>query len=298
MKVFVTGATGYIGLAVAEALRRRGHAVMGLARSPAKAHALSAREIEAVPGDMRSPASYADAAHEADALVHCAAEYSAEYEALDRTTVDALLKVAADGKKKRPVIYTSGVWLYGSSASVVDERAAVSRAELAPWRAGHEKKVLEAGGLVIRPGCVYGRAGGLTGFWFGSALERGAAAMAGDGANHWATIHVEDCAQLYALALESGLRGELFNATDSSRATVREMAAAASRAAGKEGKVAALDDAAAAQAFGAGMVAGLKLDQKIDSSKARRAFRWEPCFPGFAEDAETYYRAWMATRAA
>jgi nucleoside-diphosphate-sugar epimerase len=297
MKVFVTGATGYIGLAVAEALRRRGHAVSGLARTAAKAHVLSAREIEPVPGDMRAPASYADAARSADALVHCAAEYSADYEALDRTTVDFLLKTAAEGQTKRPVLYTSGVWLYGSDSAVVDESAAASRAALAPWRAGHEKKVLAAGGLVIRPGCVYGRAGGLTGFWFAGALERGAAPMAGDGANHWATIHVDDCAQLYALALESGLRGELFNATDSSRATVREMAAAASRAAGKDGKVAALDDAESAKAFGAGMVAGLKSDQKIDSSKARRAFRWEPCFPSFAEDAPRYFAAWAANRA-
>jgi nucleoside-diphosphate-sugar epimerase len=296
MKVFVTGATGYIGMAVAEALRRRGHAVSGLARSDAKARALDAREIEPVMGDMRDPSTYADAARGADALVHCAAEYSAEYEALDKITTDFLLKTAAEGTKKRAVVYTSGVWLYGSNAAVVDETGAAARAELAPWRAGHEKKVLAAGGLVLRPGCVYGRAGGLTGFWFGGALERGAAPIAGDGSNYWATIHVDDCAQLYALALESGLRGELFNATDSSRATVRSMAAAASRAAGKQSLVVALNDADAAKAFGAGMVAGLKLDQKIDSSKARRALRWEPCFPAFVDDAPRYFAAWSAAR--
>jgi nucleoside-diphosphate-sugar epimerase len=298
MRIFVTGATGYVGLAVAEALRRRGHAVAGLARSADKARALAAREIEPVLGDMRDAASYARAARDADALVHCAAEHSAEYEALDRATVGSLLQFFAEGARRRALIYTSGVWLYGSSPKTVDESAASERAELVPWRAEHEKRVLAAGGLVIRPGCVYGGSGGLTGLWFSGALERGAAPMAGDGANRWATVHVDDCAQLYALALESGLRGELFNATDASRSTVREMAEAASRAAGKDGKVVALGDAEADRAYGAGLAKGLRSDQRIDSSKARRALKWEPCFAGFAADAPRYFAAWAAARGA
>jgi len=298
MKILVTGATGYVGLAVAEAFRRRGHKVAGLARGEAKARALHLREIKSVVGDMKDPQSYARFAKTADVLVHCAAEHSAEYEALDRLTVDFLLKTAAEGPQRRVVIYTSGVWLYGSDARVVDETAAASRAELVPWRAEHEKKVLAAGGLVIRPGCVYGRAGGLPAFWFSGALERGAAPMVGDGANHWATVHADDCGELYALAAESGLRGELFNATDPTRFTVREMAEQASLAAGKKGAVVALPPAEAETLYGAALARGLSLDQQVDSAKAARLLGWKPRFLGFCDDTPRYYDAWMAARGA
>lgn len=298
MRIFITGATGYVGKAVAEALRRRGHRVAGLARSAEKGRALAAREIEPVRGDMKDPTTYARAATAADVLVHCAAEYSADYESLDRRTMEAFLALAAKGPRARSVIYTSGVWLYGACGpEPVDESHAPERAHLIPWRGEHEKKVLAAGGLVIRPGCVYGREGGLTGLWFGGALDKGAAPVVGRGDNRWATVHADDCGELYARAAESGLKGELFNATDRSRATVREMAEAASRAAGKGGATVELAFAAAEKAYGA-MAHGLALDQHVDSSKAQRRLGWIPRFGGFSDDAPRYFSAWMAARGA
>jgi nucleoside-diphosphate-sugar epimerase len=145
---------------------------------------------------------------------------------------------------------------------------------------------------------VYGRAGGLPGFWFTGALERGAAPMVGDGANHWATVHADDCAELYALAAESGLRGELFNATDPTRFTVREMAEQASLAAGKKGVVAALSKEESEKLYGAALVKGLLLDQQVDSAKAARLLGWKPRFAGFCDDTPRYYDAWTAARAA
>lgn len=296
MRIFVTGATGYVGRAVAEALRRRGHKVAGLARSDAKARLLKAREIKPVPGSMGDPASYAKEANVADVLVHCAAEYSADYQALDRTTVENFLALAAKGPVKKRVIYTSGVWLYGNtSGRDVDESEAGKTAHLIPWRGEHEKKVLAAGGVVLRPGCVYGGSGGLTGLWFAGAEEKGAAPMAGEGKNHWATIHVDDCAAAYAAVVDSGTRGELFNVTDRSRFTVREMAEMASLAAGRNGKVAALGPAEAEKAFG-GMVHGLSLDQRVSSAKAEKQLGWTPRFAGFCDDAPRYHDAWLAAR--
>jgi nucleoside-diphosphate-sugar epimerase len=147
---------------------------------------------------------------------------------------------------------------------------------------------------VIRPGCVYGLRGGLTGTWFASALKDGAATVAGDGKNRWAVVHVEDLAELYVRAAESGLSGELLNATDRSRFTVGEMAAAASRAAGAGGKVRLLDAAAAEKAFGF-MSKGMMLDQHVDSSKAVRLLGWAPRFGGFAEQANRHFAAWKAS---
>lgn len=288
MKVLVTGATGYIGRAVAEALRRRGHRVAGLTRSAAKAKSLAAAEIEPVTGDMRGPKTWERAAWESEVLVHCAVEYSADYEALDRGTLDALL--GCGGK----VVYTSGVWQYGPGGPF-HEAAAFSGKPLLPWRSEHEKRVLAAKGLVIRPGCVYGGTGGLTGLWFQGAVERKAAPVVGDGANRWAVVHVSDLADLYVRAAESALSGELFNAADGSRFTVREMAEAASRAAGAGGAVDSLSFPDAEKAYG-GMARGLALDQNVDAAKAGRLLGWTPRFKGFPPDADLFFASWNAFR--
>ena len=293
----MTGATGFVGGAVAGAFRRRGHRVAGLARTAAKGRSLAAREIEPALGDMKDIDTYTRAAQSADVLVHCAAEYTSDYQALDRRTVDHFISLAK-GSRTRTIVYTSGVWQYGSTGpEPIDETSAFEGKPLAPWRSEHEKMILATGGLVIRPGCVYGRAGGLTGEWFSGAVEKGAAPIIGKGENRWATVHADDCGELFALAAESGIKGEIFNATDRSRSTVREMASAASAAAGKDGKVVELDVKEAEKRYG-GMVAGLTIDQHIDSSKALRRLGWNPRFGGFTDDAPRYYAAWMASRGA
>lgn len=286
MKIFLTGASGYIGRAVAEGLRRRGHRVSGLVRTPAKAKALAAREIEPVVGDMRQPKGWERPARNADVRVHCAVEYGDDYEKLDRAAVEALL--AFGGR----LLYTSGVWQYGPGGPFVESSAG---APLMPWRSEHEKLALAASGVVIRPGCVYGGAGGLTGLWFQGAVEHKAAPIVGDGSNRWAVVHLEDLALLYALAVEGEPAGEILNAVDASRFTVREMAEAASRAAGAGGAVSALSFADAEKRYG-GMAHGLALDQRVDASKAARLLGWNPRFNGFPPDADAFFTAWNASR--
>lgn len=299
MKIFITGATGYLGEAAAAAFARRGHSVTGLARSQDKAAALNRLEARAVLGDLRSPDSWRAAAEEADVLVHCAVDYSA-HEQLDRAAVETMLAAADDGRG-RTVIYTSGVWLYGNTGGrAADESSALEKGALLPWRLEHEKRVLAASTpsrrcLVLRPGCVYGRRGGLTGMWFRSAEEGKASVVAGDGRNRWAMVHADDLGELYALAGESSLSGELLNGVDRSRDTVLEMAQAASRAAGAGGKVKTLSPEEARAAFG-GLAEGLLLDQEVDGSKAQRLLGWEPRFSGFAAAADRFHLAWKAWR--
>ncbi len=288
MKVFVTGATGYIGRAVAETLSRRGHRVSGLTRSEVKGKALEAREVAAVIGDMRDPSAWSAAAEDADVLIHCAVEYGADYEALDRTTLDALL--GCGGK----VIYTSGVWQYGPGGPF-DEALAFAGKPLLPWRSVHEERVLLSKGIVLRPGCVYGGAGGLTALWFQGALERKAAPIVGDGGNRWAVVHLDDLADLYARAAESGLGAALFNGVDRSRFTVREMAEAASKAAGAGGAVNSLPFADAEKLYG-GMAHGLAMDQRVDSLKAGNFLGWSPRFNGFPSGADRFFASWRASR--
>ncbi|MEO6709518.1 MAG: NAD-dependent epimerase/dehydratase family protein, partial [Planctomycetota bacterium] len=238
MKIFITGASGFIGSAVAEAFARNGHEVWGLVRTAAKARALTEAEIEPIVGSMEDTGLFLERAGACDVLVHCAAEYSARTMELDKRVILELTGAATRAQAPRLFLYTSGVWIYGNRGEErVTEASPIRPPRIAAIRAEHERLVLAADGgalrtLVIRPGCVYGGSGSLTSYWFESATKQGAALVVGDGANRWAMVHRQDLAELYLRAAESSHRGEIFNAVDRSRFTQLECARAASRAAG------------------------------------------------------------------
>jgi nucleoside-diphosphate-sugar epimerase len=209
--------------------------------------------------------------------------------------IDTLLASGARGAHPKTVIYTSGVWIYGSTgAKAADETRVVTPARKVEWRPAHERLVLDSPGvrgIVVRPGCVYGLAGGLTGMWFESAEREGSASVVGDGANRWAMVHVHDLADAYLRLAEAGLDGEIFNVTDRSRPTVGEMAAAAARAAGHPGAVLNMPVDEAALTLGE-LAHCLALDQHVDSRKAVQRLGWQPRHGGFVDGVETFYAAW------
>lgn len=302
MKVFITGASGFIGSAVAGAFARAGHDVCGLVRTAAKARSLATREIEPIVGSMDDPRTFADRAGACEVLVHCAAEYTERFMELDKKTVEVLLGGAARTHRPRLFIYTSGVWVYGDTGDGrADESSETNPPRLVTARAETERMVLGASQaalrtLVIRPGCVYGESGSLTAIWFDTARKNGATRVVGEGANRWAMIHVHDLADLYLRAVESSCGGEVFNATDRSRSTVLECARAASRAAGAGGKVENVSVAEAAKSLGP-FAECLALSQHVDSSKAVRLLGWQPRHGGFADGAARYFAAWKGSTA-
>ncbi len=298
MRIFVTGATGYIGGTVARALRRAGHQVFGLCRSVEKGRSLALAEIHPVVGDMSAPSSYAGPLAECSVLVHCAADFASDPVAADRTVVDAFVAAAAKGPKT--LVYTSGVWVIGNTGDrAADETDPLRPLALVAWRPAHEQRILTAAGaraIVLRPGCVYGAAGGLTGTWFEGARDGKEITVVGDGKNRWAIIHVDDLADVYLRGVESGLSGEVFNVADRSRATVGEMAAAAARAAGSTGAVGYLPLAEAAKTMGP-YAECLAVDQHVDSRKAVRLLGWQPRHGGFVDEVGLFYEAWKAAKA-
>lgn len=296
MRVFVTGATGYIGMNVALALRRAGHEVWGMVRSAEKANKLVRHEIHPVVGVIGEPATYLTAAERCTVLVHCADDKN-DPERADFTAIESLLSLGNKAPQPKTLIYTSGVWVYGTTGNAaVDETTVVNPVKLKPWRPSHEQMVLGAAnvrGIVIRPGTVFGRQGGLTGFWFDGPSQGRSPLVVGDGQYRWTMVHVDDVANGYLKAAESGRSSEIFNFTDRSRYTVMEMATASARAAGYHGPIESMPESTANSTFGL-FAECLTLDQHVDSRKAVRMLGWQPRHGGFVDSVDTYYAAWKA----
>jgi len=295
MKVFLTGATGYIGFNVALRLRSAGHEVWGLVRSQSKMNLLKQNEIHTVFGEMKNPDSYRKIAEEASLIIHCAVDYTKGHESMDKLTVNTILEAGKKGPQPKTFIYTSGVWDYGSSNGLIDETTPMNPVKNIAWRPGVVKSVLnskDVKGLVIHSGDVFGKSGGLTGTWFSGASNNDLKVI-GDGNNRWPMIHVDDLADAYFRLSESGLSGEDFNIADRSRYTVREIVEAIAKVSGYSGKIKYIPLEEARRDMG-DYAPALALDQHVDARKAVRMLGWQPKFNGMVDEIETYYEAWKA----
>lgn len=290
MEVFLTGATGYIGGVVAEYLVRAGHTVAGLARSDEAARRLEAMNVRAVRGDMRDAASVAAATREAGGVIHTATTNGPDMPQADRAAVEAI-NGALEGTGK-PFVYTSGIWVVGNTGEqVADEETPLDPAPLVAWRPAVEQLALDASrrgvrSIVIRPGMVYGRGGGTVGWMMQAAREHGALRYVGTGENRWPLVHVDDLADLYVRAFESAPPATLLFAAHGPSLRVREIAEAASRAAGLGGRVESWPVEEARQSLGP-FADALTLDQQVSGERARRLLGWSPAAPSLLEELAT-----------
>jgi nucleoside-diphosphate-sugar epimerase len=272
MKVFVTGATGYIGSVVVEKLIAAGHRPAGLARSDRAADKLASLGAGVVRGDLHDSASIAAGAAAADAAIHLAMEFSAAAPKLDRAAIDAIL--AGLGGAGKPLVYTSGIWVVGSTGDAgADEDSPVNPTPLVAWRPAHEQLVLRAPGvrgIVIRPAMVYGRGAGFVGVFQRSASAEGVVRYVGDGENRWPFVHVDDLADLYVLALGAPA-GSLYFAAVGDSVKVKDVARAAARGA----RLAAQPLEEARRSIGP-LADAVTLDQVIRSRKAQQELGWKP----------------------
>ncbi|MBI4264813.1 MAG: NAD-dependent epimerase/dehydratase family protein [Acidobacteria bacterium] len=237
MRIFLTGATGYVGSAVLEALLRGGHDVTALVRDPEKAERVSMRGVQPVLGDLSKPASYAASAEACDGIVHTAYESSKRGAKVDRQAVDTLLGAAIRrAARGQPVgvVYTSGVWVLGNTAGAAAEEAPVRPTPLVSWRPDHEKLVLDAGRgrtlrtAVVRPGIVYGGARGIIGDLLKDAAN-GLVRVVGDGRNHWPCVYDRDLADLYVRVATRPEASGVFHANDEADERVADIVEAIAR---------------------------------------------------------------------
>jgi nucleoside-diphosphate-sugar epimerase len=284
MKVALTGATGFIGSHILDALRSRGYEVAALVRDDRQTQTLAAKGAEAAVVDLFDGAGVARALSEADAAIHTASPGDTTSADLDAAVVDGAIE-AFEGTGK-PYLHISGLWIYGDNTSI-SEDSSMNPPALVAWKAPIESRIVEASGtrgVVIVSGVAYGDGGGaLPGLLLGSPRDAaGNLIMPGDGQQHWPTVHVADLADFFVQALEDENARGYYVVGDGVNSTVAEITAAAAEAAGAPGAVPGSADELRSR-VGDYLADVLLLDQATRAAKARE-LGWHPSRPSLVDD--------------
>jgi nucleoside-diphosphate-sugar epimerase len=303
MRIFLTGATGYIGSAVLDALRRAGHQVTALVRDPEKAERMVMRGVQPVIGELSRPKSYATAGEACDGIIHTAFEHSKRGTQVDREAIDHLLALAqrqASAGRKPFFIYTSGIWVLGRTTKPVDEETPLDPAPLVAWRPEHEQIVLNASDgrvrtAVIRPGIVYGGSRGIIGDMLKDAAN-GLVRVIGNGKNYWPCVYDRDLADLYARIAARADASGIFHANDEGDERVNDIAEALANHAKTPADIRHVPIEEARAKMGE-YADALALDQRVRSPRAR-ALGWSPTLRSVAGNVARLLEEFRNTREA
>src|SRR5579863_9719527 len=272
MKIFVTGASGWIGSAVVPELLRAGHEVVGLARSDSSAEKLQGAGAIVHRGDLNEPEDLAAAAADSDGVIHLAFQHETAFGgdfatagAVDRRAVEAM--GAALAGSDRPFLLASGMvgLTLGRPATENDGLVAGPeiRANPAGVRSATALLTLSLRGVGVRssvlrfPPTVHGDGdNGFMAIFVGVARQRGMSGYVGDGTNRWPAVHVSDAARLARLAVEAAPAGSVLHAAGEEGVPFRRIAEAIGRGLGLPTR--SVDPTNAIEHFGfLGLFAGL-----------------------------------------
>jgi len=304
MKIFVTGASGWIGSATVPELLGAGHQVVGLARSDASARALEAAGATVFRGDLDDPDTLAKAAADSDGVIHLAFQHEVAFgkgnfaaagEA-DRKAVEAMS--AALAGSDRPFVLASGMLGLTVGTVATENDGLVPGNEIRQNPAGIRQATgllaLSLRGVGVRssvlrlPPTVHGDGdNGFVATFVAVAREKGVAGYVGDGSNRWPAVHRSDAARLARLAVESAPGGSVLHAAGEEGVPFREIAEAMSRHLNVPTESVAPEKAF--EHFGPlGLFAGL--DSPASAVITRELLGWEATGPTLLEDlAEDHY---------
>jgi nucleoside-diphosphate-sugar epimerase len=305
MRIFVTGASGWIGSAAVPELLAAGHEVVGLARSEGSAQRLEAMGAIVERGDLDDPEGLAKAAADSDGVIHLAFQHDVAFEqgdfaaaaAADRRAVEAMgQELAAD----RPLVLASGVLGLAAGRVATEDDGLVAtdvmRAIPAGLRMATALFTLSLRGIGVRssvlrlPPTVHGDGDqGFMATFVDVARKQGVAGYVGDGANRWPAVHRSDAARLVRLAVESAPAGSVLHAVGEEGVPFREIAEVMGRRLGVP-TVSVAPERALAHFGPLGLSAGV--DSPASATITRDLLDWEPTGPTLLEDLgqEHYYR--------
>ncbi|MBD2102892.1 NAD-dependent epimerase/dehydratase family protein [Leptolyngbya sp. FACHB-261] len=318
MKIFLTGATGYVGSVIAEKLLAAGHEVIGFARSDEAETKLHQLSIKPHRGDLSDAQSIKRGIQRADAVIHAAGHqpmvepgrgvvvitnqndpsWQNDFIRMlgaERNTVNIILS-ALEGSEK-PFIFTSGSFVVADLASgdasdiVYDEDALFAPPSFMAPRVETENLIRSAAlrgvhSIVIRPPMIFGRGG----TWqILHLIERAKGVKSvpyiGKGENIWSTVHVDDLSNLYVLALEHASPGSLFNA-GTGEVTAKGLSEAVSRLVGMGSRTESWTMEQAMGVWGPTVATIVATNSRVTGTKARRELGWEPKGPVILNDIE------------
>jgi nucleoside-diphosphate-sugar epimerase len=293
MKIFCTGASGYIGGSVAAHLAANGHHVTGLVRSAEKAAAVRAFGIEPVMGTLDDAAVLARAAQAADVVVNAA---SADHRGAAVAVLDAL---AGSGKS---FIHTSGSSIVGTrskgerSDAVFDEDTPFTPSPARAARVALNELILSyrdkgCRPVIVCPSLIYGIGHGAgrdsvqVPLLIKLAKKRGNAAHAGPGENIWSNVHIDDLVPLYALAIDKAPAGAFYFAENGEN-SMRETCFAINRMLGVAGPPSAMSMQEAASEWGEGTTEDTMASNSRVRAKRAQQLGWQPKARGLIEEIE------------
>jgi len=293
MRVFVTGATGYIGMAVVKDLLAAGHQVLGLARDERKAQALAATGAAVHRGSTTDSEDLKAAATDCDGIIHLAfnhdfSRYVQNCED-DRKVIETLGSVLAGSQ--RPLLITSGAGMASTTpGQPATENDPPLPSAVMPRSASEEAAdAWAARGVnvsVVRLSQIHDtRRAGLVSSWIDIARSQGSVAYVGEGRNRWTAAHLSDTAPLYRLALEKAGRGARYNAVTEEGVATRDIAAALGRRLKLPVRSVTKEEA---PAYFGWLAPFASLDLPASSAITRRVLGWNPTGPGLIADLEHF----------
>ena len=287
MRIFVTGAPGFIGSALIPELIQAGHQVLGLTRSESGAEKLQALGAEVLHGNIEDLDSLREGAAKSDGVIHLA--FNHDFSQFQKNCDDDRQAIQAIGEvllgSNRPFIVTSGTAI----AANVDGKPSTEDGPSAPWnpRAASEaalKELTERGvnTTVVRLAQIHDtRKQGLVPYVTAAAREKRVSAYIGDGGNRWPAAHVSDTARLYRLAFEKAERGAIYHAVDEEGVSMKAIAEAIGR--GLKVPVVSIKPEEAEAQFGwLSRFAGH--DMPSSSAITQEKLNWKPTGPGLIAD--------------